>query len=528
MDNGDEAVLRGIPLDTVAGGGATTALSSSPSVRATASAGSFPARRATWTAALSAIGIVAVAARAYLLRYAQLTGEGNYDDGVHYAGSLALVLGKLPYRDFLFLHPPLILVALTPFAALGEATNESLGFAAARVAWMLLGAFNAIAVARLLRPLGLLSAVVGGLAYALYFPAAYAESTTMLEGLANTFLLACLLLLTGGRSRSRLIWAGILLGLVPAVKIWGVLLVIVVLGWVWARRGVRAFGTVLLAAAGSCAAVVAPFFAAAPARMWEMVVAAQLGRPDAVNKPFEDRVWVMLGLFGAPPDTRLVWGLAAVAVAVATLALWRARAFELTWLAAALLVATVSLLLLTPSFFGHYPAVMAVPFALTLGSAVTLAPRGGHRLRRVGALALLPVVIAWAAADGLHDAAGSTGRDVRFAALASAVEAASGCVTSDDPAALIELDVFGRNVRRGCPVWIDLTGHSYLDDIGGHLPRPDDPAFQQAVMGYLSGGEVAIVGREPPLYYLDPANRRIVHGWPVLATSGSYQARQVS
>ena len=177
--------------------------------------------RMGWIGLYLAVAITAFAVRAYMLRFAQLTGEGTYDDALHFSGSLALVLGQLSYRDFLFPHPPMILISLSPFAALAQLTSDGFGLAVARVAWMLLGALNATAVARLLRPLGRLSAVVGGLAYALYFPAVYAESTTMLEGLANTFLLMALLLLSSGRKLSRLLWAGMFLGLVPKVKIWG-------------------------------------------------------------------------------------------------------------------------------------------------------------------------------------------------------------------------------------------------------------------------------------------------------------------
>ena len=50
--------------------------------------------------------------------------------------------GLWPYRDFLFLHPPGIIVALLPFAGLGEFTSDPTGMLAARVAW-LLGGVNA-------------------------------------------------------------------------------------------------------------------------------------------------------------------------------------------------------------------------------------------------------------------------------------------------------------------------------------------------------------------------------------------------
>lgn len=480
--------------------------------------------RGSWIGLYLIVGVVAFSARAYLLRFAQLTGEGNYDDGVHFSGSLALVLGELPYRDFLFLHPPMILLALTPFAGLAQLTSDSVGFAAARVAWMLLGVFNATAITRILRPLGRLSAVAGGLAYALYFPAAYTESTTMLEGLANTFLLAALIFLSRGRSTSRLVWAGLFLGLVPAVKIWGVVLIAAVIVWVGITRGLRSFAATVLAAATSCAAVLLPFFVAAPSSMWQMVVAAQLGRPEMASATVEDRLWSMLGLFGAPSNSPLTYALAGLALCVAAVSVWRNRHLAFAWLGVALFVPAAVMLLLTPSFYQHYSAILAIPFSLMVGAAVTVAPHPDGRLRWLGSVAMLPLVLAWGTAQSVHDVQSYTGRDIQFTALRPAVSAARGCVTSDDPAALIELNVFSRNVHRACPVWIDLTGHSYVDSIGGALPRRANLNFQRQIIGYLASGDVAIIGRDESVHYLDSANRHLIATWPVLARSGIYTA----
>lgn len=484
--------------------------------------------RGSWIGLYLVVAAVAFGTRAYLLRYAQLTGEGNYDDAVHFSGSLALVLGRLPYRDFLFLHPPMILLALTPFAGLAQLTSDGVGFAVARVAWMLLGAFNATAITRILRPLGRLSAVVGGLAYALYFPAAYAESTTMLEGLANTFLVTALLLLSRGRSPSRLVWAGIFLGLVPAVKIWGIVLVAAVIVWVGVTRGLRSFAAILLAAAMSCAAVLLPFFLAAPSRMWQMVVAAQLGRPKMASVIPEARLWSMMGLPGSPPPgDPLTYTLAALALCVAAMSLWHTRRFAFAWLGVALFVPAAAMLLKTPSFFQHYSAVLAIPVALMVGAAVTLPPRADNRLRWWGSLAVLPLVLAWGAAQGVHDMRSHTGRDIQFTELHPAVRMAKGCVTSDDPAALIELNVFSRNVHRSCPVWIDLTGHAYVDGIGHRVPRLANLAFQQHAIGYLASGDVAIIGRDASMHYLDAANRDLIRTWRVLGRSHFYTAFHV-
>ena len=74
-----------------------------------------------------------------VLRGGGLFGFGNYDDGVYYASATGLIHGLLPYRDFVLLHPPAMTALLAPFAAVAQLTSDSYGFAAARVAWMLLG-----------------------------------------------------------------------------------------------------------------------------------------------------------------------------------------------------------------------------------------------------------------------------------------------------------------------------------------------------------------------------------------------------
>src|SRR5919112_759301 len=112
-----------------------------------ASARAWPGSRALWVATV-AVAAVAFLTRAWLvLRHAGLGGLNHYDDGVYYAGAAALVSGRMPYRDFLFLHPPGILLALSPFAALGAVTSDSVGLAVARVAFWGIGALNAGLVA---------------------------------------------------------------------------------------------------------------------------------------------------------------------------------------------------------------------------------------------------------------------------------------------------------------------------------------------------------------------------------------------
>ena len=81
------------------------------------------------------------------LRGGGLVGVGLYDDAVYFSAATGLVHGRLPYRDFLLLHPPGIVVALSPFAALGALTTDSTGFLVARLCWLLLGGISAALVA---------------------------------------------------------------------------------------------------------------------------------------------------------------------------------------------------------------------------------------------------------------------------------------------------------------------------------------------------------------------------------------------
>ena len=130
-------------------------------------------------------------------------GYHGYDDGVYFASAVALVHGELPYRDFLFLHPPGVTLALTPFAALTHLVSDSDALVAARVGFMLVGAASAALVTRIAWRWGIAAAVVGGLLYAVASPAAYADRLTLLEPLGTVTLLGGVLLLL----RVRPTWA---------------------------------------------------------------------------------------------------------------------------------------------------------------------------------------------------------------------------------------------------------------------------------------------------------------------------------
>ena len=104
---------------------------------------------------------------------------------------------------------------------------------------------------------------------AVFYPAVFIEHSTLLEAPAATVTLVALLLLTRAAKAGPIaprvaLVAGALLGVSAGVKIWGVVVMVAVLGWTSITYGARR-GLLLLAGAGLGATIVClPFFAAAP------------------------------------------------------------------------------------------------------------------------------------------------------------------------------------------------------------------------------------------------------------------------
>jgi len=199
-------------------------------------------------------------------------GYHGYDDGVYFASAVALVHGRLPYRDFLFLHPPAATLALAPFAALTHLVGDADALAAARIGFMVVGAASAALVTRIAWRWGVAAAVVAGLLYAVAAPAVYADRLTLLEPLGTVTLLGGVLLLLRSADEGARTWwtwaGGAVLGLGVVVKIWDVVPVLVVLAWQLVVRGRRPALRATLAAAAAAVATVLPFAVAAGPRMF--------------------------------------------------------------------------------------------------------------------------------------------------------------------------------------------------------------------------------------------------------------------
>lgn len=408
---------------------------------------------------------------------------GRYDDGVYYAASASLLDGRLPYRDFVLLHPPLITLVLLPFTLLGRLTSDPTGLVAARLTWMLLGTATAVLVARYAGRWGTPAALVAGLWFACSASTSYAAETTFIEPAADLAMFGGVVLLTCDRVRPRHeLVAGLLLGIALTGKIWyvvpvGVLLIATLLD----RRASAARAGATAAAMAS--AILLPFFVLAPSQMWHMVVFDQLSRPRHGHTSVIDRLGTAIGGRTLGASTSAAHAITAVAAAVFTVALVVCLRERGTRPVAAVALGTVGVLLGSPVVFHHYGDFTAASVAATTAVGWSLL------LRRVAARRLAAGFAAAAlVAGGLAVATQPKGRT--FPAVATA-SLPSGCITADDPTTLILANRLSSDLRAGCDVAVDVTGASY----GVRAGRGKNLPYQTWLHAYLRSGSAMILAR---------------------------------
>lgn len=317
-----------------------------------------------------------------LSRPGYLFGVTEYDDGVYFGAAVRLVHGAVPYRDFVLVHPPGIMLLLAPIAALTKVVPVADGMAVARVVTVCVSTANIALVGWLLRRHGTLAVAVGAGLLALYPPDLAAAHTVLLEPWTALFCLLGLVVLTGDpttASQSLARWprtlaAGVLFGVAGAVKVWAVIPVLVVALWLlWSRRPKACAGFVGAAALGF-GVLAAPFAALAPAGFVDDVVLGQLGRQDLGRIPVWSRLANMAGLDGQAWAGPAV--IAVVVVILAALVLLAANADRsvglgrsdgLGVMGAGTVVLAVALFLYPADYYYHYAAFLAPFLALSVG-----------------------------------------------------------------------------------------------------------------------------------------------------------------
>jgi alpha-1,2-mannosyltransferase len=484
--------------------------------------------------AMAVLGVVVLAAA---LRFAVVlfskggfSGNVGYDQSVYYSAADALTYGRMPYRDFILLHPPALMLALTPFAALGRITTDHGGFVAANIAFTLIGSANAGLIVAVARRFGyaLRSAVIGGVFYAFWYGAVASEYSARLEPLGTLAFLLGLLCLVGIREQ-RLRWTvagGAALGVALAVKIWWAVPVLAVLGWVLlARPGRRQATAMITALIAAPAAICLPFFLAAPGPMWRMVITDQLGR-HAATVPWR-RLDELASLHAALPN--LATPLVAVALALlGALVIW---VCVVAWqapggrLIVCLLVVQIIVLMASPTYFDYYAGYPAGALSLAVAAAAQPSTRRSLPRLRVAAPYLAAAVSGLLTLGALARQPGPT--SFPGARLASSVSSVR-CVMADDPMALISMDILSRDLARGCPDWVDVTGRTYDVDSPIDLKHPgrvENVRWQRDVSRYLRSGGAFILIRSAT--GLSTHTRARLDRYPAAVKVGGYTVRLV-
>jgi hypothetical protein len=432
-------------------------------------------------AVIVAVTLLALGLRCFqIFRTGHLLGVGDYDDGADFGSALRLIHGVLPYRDFIIVQPPGIVLLMVPAAAASPLVGTAWAIAIGRILTVAASAAAVVLGGLLIRHRGVFATLVTCGFIAIYPGSVQAAHTVMLEPWLTVFCLAGAVavfdrdrLADSGR---RLAWGGAALGFAGAIKVWAVIpaAVIVVLCLLGAER-IRRTGRFLAGVAAGFLIPVLPFAVLAPGRFYDSVIVAQLIRTDT-RTPLGFRLQYLTGLvaWDLGTVTFLIAAIVLVVVVAGTLIaaclVTHRGPPPLEWFSVATAALIVVAFLVPDDFYYHYPAFLA-PFlamAFALPAARLLdgwRPASGRAARRAArlrwsaaGLAGLAVLVLPFAAGGAESSPTPT-----YASGLSALERVippGACVLSDQMSLLISADRFVSSAP-GCSVMVDGFGTSY-------------------------------------------------------------------
>ncbi len=388
-----------------------------------------------------------------------------YNEGVYYGAATQLVHGIAPYRDFVFIQPPGILLILTPFAFLGHLVHSTaVGLEVALVATKLVVTADVAIIGWLLRRRALPALVVGMVVVGCQ-PEMFRDSASV--NIEPFLILGCLIavaLVFDGeilrRSSARWIAAGVVFGLATTTKLWGAVVVVAVC-LVAARERERRWILCLIAAALTFAVVSLPFLILAPSGFIHDVITTQVGRSRAGYPSTLQRLAIVM--IGVQSHARITGALAICVLLVIGAVFIITRRRGITTLEAFGLLGMAGVLatfLASPSFYAYYGAFSALFEALVLSSTIERirpASRAVFRVQLAAAFGFFALV-------GLAQGVDRIVKEPTAAAL-SPVDAyipVGSCVVTDSPSIPLLADRFTTNLS-GCPSIVDFQGVELSD-----------------------------------------------------------------
>lgn len=426
----------------------------------------------------------AIAVGAFLLRVFPFFGADgawsyrvDYDEGVYFSAASWLLDGALPYRDFVFVHPP----GMLAFLALTSAWTHSLlgvdgAFALSRWIAAILGTINVLLVAQLVlrwpegdRAPARWGAIAAAVFYATYPELVEVERGPFLEPLLNLVCLCfALAVVQASVSPQRQRWlalAGALGGLAISIKLWAA---IWVLGGLWGvasfakRRGVALFLAGVLA---TFALVVLPFALASPTAFVEQVGLFHLWRPP-------DGITERLSRFEQIFALRHLASPVMAAVLAALLVLRRGPACTV---AARVMVCawglTLAAFFASSGYWSQYNAHLIASEAVLAGALLTQLVRRD----RWQVLVVLAAIVLGVGSSLAHCLRRAKSTDQHLALKRSPLERSSDCVFTFEPGWSLAA---GRLPPRlaGTPLVIDNYGQQLLTAVAGGQRFPNAAA----------------------------------------------------
>lgn len=226
--------------------------------------------------------LAVVASLAFVLRVVPFFGpEGawtyrvDYDEGVYFSAASLLTKGFLPYRDFVFVHPPGILLFLAGTSAwTASLVGVDGAFALARWLASGIGVLNVVLVwgVTLEWSRSRWASLFAAFVYATYPEIVQVERGPFIEPLLNASVLSMTLMVMHRRYRAAAVLAGVAL----AFKLWAALWIV---GALWALPDARERVRFTLVSAGVFFAAVLPFALLAPLELVRETLLFHFGRP---------------------------------------------------------------------------------------------------------------------------------------------------------------------------------------------------------------------------------------------------------
>lgn len=427
------------------------------------------------------------------------TGVTGYDDGVYFGAAVRLVHGSLPYRDFVFVHPPVITELFAPLVALSPHVSTVTLVFLGRLLTAVVSAATIALVGLLLRERGAVAVAVGCGLLAVHDTAVGVTRGTLIEPyLAFFFVLGLVLLFDASTVAGprRTFWAGVVLGIAVATKLWAAVPVAVLLVLLVRDRSRlwRLGAGVVLGAVVPCL----PFLFTAPGTFFRDVVESQITR-SAGRVPINTRLADLLGLngFTASRDTIvLVVGVALAVLLVAGYAHYfrtvgRPTVFDVAVVGCT--IATVLMFLVPNEFYWHYGGFfapfLALAVALPAGHLVTSRNRRASAVwYGVGALVLAVCLISC-----LVNLATPRWTRVDVSAVDAAVRPGS-CVLINDSSLALAVDRMPTS--RSCRIVVDAVGTAFVESHGrqGRHAR-GAPALQRVWLRAAHGARFVLFNR---------------------------------